>query len=95
MTRKELSDKIARFYHGTDSHGDLLRPWNHGEDCVMCHELINFIERLFLESNTFKNPLAKEAPINSPILNHERKCDEVLKLKHVGSIFDCPACKIQ
>ena len=46
MTREELVDKIARFYHGVDSHGNLLRPWNHGEDCVMCHELIAFIEKI-------------------------------------------------
>ena len=51
MTREELVDKIARFYHGVDSHGNLLRPWNHGEDCVMCHELINFIEKILGDYN--------------------------------------------
>ena len=95
MTHLQLCKKIIGFVHGQDSHGDLLVPYQHDNCCPWCDRLTEFVEGLFLESNTFKNPLAKDAPINSPILNHERKCDEVLKLKHVGSIFDCPACKIQ
>ena len=49
MTRSELHGKVGQFVHGVDSHGNLLTPWGHEKDCVMCNRLADFIEGLLNE----------------------------------------------
>ena len=50
MTHEELYEKVAKFVHGMDSHGNLLRLWNHEKDCATCERLTDFIEKI-LEKN--------------------------------------------
>ena len=89
MTHKELHEKVAKFVHGQDSHGDYLVPYQHDNCCTWCDRLTEFIERLFLESNTFKNPLAKDAPLPYFMTHAERS----EKFRAGGLSCNCPTCK--
>ena len=51
MTHKQLTTKVAKFIHGMNSHGNLLRPWNHEKDCGHCERLTDFIEKILEDYN--------------------------------------------
>ena len=51
MTHLQLRKKVAEFTHGVDSHGNLLTPWRHELDCVMCDRLARFIVGLLNDSS--------------------------------------------
>ena len=92
MKREELLDKIAGFNHGVDSHGNLLTPWRHEKDCVMCKRLADFVEGLFDDQDKASMKLLEDAFTKE--LNEAGKPLAPL-LPHSGSIFDCPACKVR
>ena len=51
MTHKELAKEVVKFVHGMDSRGNLLRPWGHEKDCIMCERLTDFIEKILEDYN--------------------------------------------
>ena len=85
MTRSQLREKIAGFNHGMDSHGNLLTPWRHEKDCVMCDRLTEFIDKILEDYNEAVGVVyPKEDEINS----RKEKCEP-------SHLFNCPACKVQ
>ena len=51
MKREELKGKVAKFAHGVDSHGKPLIPWRHEKGCIICNQLINFVEKILQDYN--------------------------------------------
>ena len=52
MTREETQDverKVVGFNHGMDSRGNILTPWRHELDCVMCNRLTDFIMAILVK----------------------------------------------
>ena len=43
MTRAELHEKVTKFVHGVDSHGELLIPYRQDWWCTWCDKLTDFI----------------------------------------------------
>ena len=54
MTREELSDKVSKFVHGVDSHGNWLISWKHDRGCEMCDRILDFVGGILNETNSLK-----------------------------------------
>ena len=54
MTHAELSDKVSKFVHGVDSHGNWLITWKHDKGCEICDRILDFVEGILNETNPLK-----------------------------------------
>ena len=51
MTHKELADKVSKFVHGVDSHGNWLMTWKHDRGCELCDRILDFVEKILQDYN--------------------------------------------
>ena len=84
MTDSELKDKVAKFVHGVDSHGNFL-SWGHGKDCLICGRMIDFVGEILQDYNKAEGVFY---PTEDEINARKEKCEP-------SHLFNCPACKVQ
>ena len=54
MTHAELSDKVSKFVHGVDSHGNWLITWKHDKGCEICDRILGFVKGILNETHSLK-----------------------------------------